>query len=330
MAALAVGLPVAVSGGPQDTVPSPTGYPAGPAGPRAHVHPGPRAQVHPGSGAHVHPSTRFDPTTTTTAAPGPAEPGGGLTLFPQDRIVAFYGEAAIPALGVLGDAPPAQLWPKLAAQAAAYARPGTRVLPAYELIAYVAQGSAGPGATYTARIPNATIATYLSVVREHHGLLILDIQPGRSSFLADAQALAPWLKQPDVALALDPEWELQPGQVPLRQIGHTTAAQINAVSAWLAQLVSTHHLPQKLLLVHQFTPYMVQDKAAVAQRSGIALAFNMDGFGTQAEKLAKYKMLAADPLGYLGLKLFYDRDVGLFTPAQVLAVKPTPNIVEYE
>lgn len=253
-----------------------------------------------------------------------------MTLFPHDRIVAFYGEPGAPELGVLGDASPAQMWPKLAAQAAAYARPGTTVLPAYELIAFVAQASAGGDASYTTKVSDATIASTLRVVRRHHGLLILDIQPGRTSFLADAVALAPWLIQPDVALALDPEWELQAGQIPLQQIGHTTAGEINAVSAWLRRLVIAHHLPQKLLVVHQFDSFMVQNKAAVAIRSQIALTFNMDGFGTQAQKLGKYKMLAADSLDYLGLKLFYDRDAGLYTPAEVLAIKPAPNLIEYE
>jgi hypothetical protein len=35
--------------------------------------------------------------------------------------------------------------------------------------------------------------------------------------------------QPDVGLALDPECELAPGQLPDRQIGQTTAAEIDQV-----------------------------------------------------------------------------------------------------
>lgn len=159
------------------------------------------------------------PAATTTTQPRLSmDPGGGRRLFPTQRVVAFYGEAGDPTLGVLGDAPPAQLWPRLAAQADLYAQPGVRVLPAYELIAYTAQAAPGPGGTYAARIPDATINAYLSVVHAHHGLLILDIQPGRSNFLTDAETLAPYLDHPDAALALDPEWELAPGQVPLQQI----------------------------------------------------------------------------------------------------------------
>jgi len=269
--------------------------------------------------------------TTTTTAPAPmTEPGGGRTLLPTDRIVAYYGVAGVPALGVLGEAPPGALWPRLAAQAARYEQFGRPVVPAYELIAFVAQASPGADGSFTARIPDATISSYLDVVHAHHGLLILDIQPGRSSFLDDAQTLAPWLARPDVALGLDPEWELQPGQVPLHQIGQTSAGEINQVSAWLQDLVRAQHLPQKLLLVHQFTVDMVRDKVAVRLQPDLATVFNMDGFGGRAAKMSEYQALAADTRFGLGFKVFFGRDVGPFSPGELLALTPPLSVVEYE
>lgn len=275
-------------------------------------------------------STSSTSTSTTTAPPAASEPLGGETLIPGYRVVAFYGAPNNPALGVLGDAPPSTLWPRLVAQANAYAQPGVRLLPAYELIAFTAQGAPGPAGDYSARLSNKVISSYLATVRAHHGLLILDIQPGRGSFLADAKTLAPFLAQPDVALALDPEWKLTATQVPDVQIGQTSAASINAVSAWLSQLDAADHLPQKLLLIHQFTLNMVQDKAAVLPRSNLAMVFNMDGFGPPALKLATYKTIATDHSFPLGFKLFYQKDVPLLTPAQVLALQPAPSVVEYE
>lgn len=269
-------------------------------------------------------------TTTTSTTPPLDEPGGGRTLLPGRRIVAFYGAAGIPALGVLGEAPPDQLWPRLAGQAASYSTGGTATLPAYELVAWVAQAAPGKSGSYAAKIPDATIASYLAVVRAHQGLLILDIQPGRSDFLADAQALAPWLTQPDVALALDPEWVLAPGQTPLRQIGSTTAAAVNQVSTYLQGLVAANHLPQKLLVVHQFTPQMVQDKPAVTVEPDLATVFNMDGFGAAANKATRYQQLAADARFGLGYKVFYHRDTPPLTPTQVLDLAPAPQLIEYE
>jgi hypothetical protein len=266
----------------------------------------------------------------TTLPPPPTEPSGGYTLFPTHRLVAFYGLPGSPRLGVLGQAPPNVLWPQLAAAAAPFMSPVSVVVPAYELIAFVAQGSPGADGSYTYQVPAAQIDAYLQVVKEHDGMLILDIQPGRSGLLADAQALQKWLVQPDVGLALDPEWELAPGQLPDRQIGQTTAAEINQVSAWLEQLTVANRLPQKLLMVHQFRPSMVADKVAVTQEPDLAITFNMDGFGATNDKLTVYQMLAVDTRWYLGYKLFYHRDLPLQSPAEVLALIPSPQVIEYE
>jgi hypothetical protein len=218
----------------------------------------------------------------------------------------------------------------LSSQATVFKQPQTPVIPAFELLAFVAQSSPGQDGTYAARIPDATISAYLRVVRLHHGLLILDVQPGRSDFLADAKNLAPWLTQPDVGLALDAEWELQPNQLPMAQLGHTTGQQINEVSSWLATLIHTDRLPQKLLLIHEFSLTMVQNKAAVISEPGLAIVFNMDGFGSRADKVAAYQALAGDRRFYLGFKLFYKADVDIFSPPEVLALKPAPEVIEYE
>jgi hypothetical protein len=274
------------------------------------------------------PSLRVEPPTTLP--PPPTEPGGGLTLFPSHRLVAFYGAPNEPVLGVLGQAPPEALWPQLVAAGAPFMSLDAVVVPTYELIAFEAQASPGPDGRYTQQVPAAQIDAYLRVVQAHGGMLILDVQPGRSSFLADAQALQKWLVQPDVGLALDPEWELAPGQLPDRQIGQTTAAEINQVSAWLEQLTVAHRLPQKLFMIHQFRPSMVADKQTVVAEPDLAITFNMDGFGATHNKLTTYQILAGDARWFLGYKLFYHRDIPLQTPSQVLALIPSPQVIEYE
>ena len=215
-------------------------------------------------------------TTSTTLI---QEPGGGLNLFSNRQIVAFYGLPGYPTLGVLGETGARAAWASLAAVSQTYLQPGKEILPAFELITYVAQASPGSDGTYSRRIPDSVIQHYLSVVRSNNGLLILDIQPGRGSFLADAKTLAPFLSQPDVALALDPEWAVSSDQVPGKVIGHTTGGEINKVSKWLEGLTAQDNLPQKLLLVHQFKQSMVIDKWDTKPRASIAIVFNMDGFG---------------------------------------------------
>ena len=59
-------------------------------------------------------------------------------------------------------------------------------------------------------------------------------------------------------------------------------------SAWLAELVRRERLPQKLLMVHQFTAGMVRDKARITKRPGPVMTFHVDGFGHQTDKTVKY------------------------------------------
>lgn len=142
--------------------------------------------------------------------------------------------------------------------------------------------------------------------------------------------LEPWLAEPDVALALDPEWRMGPHERPGERLGSTAAGEINEVSRWLDGLTAGHRLPQKLMIVHQFTRSMVRDKDEVAGREHLAITFNMDGLGPPGAKLAKYRMLAEDERFPLGFKLFLGQDVHRLSPREVLDLDPPPRVVEYQ
>ena len=265
----------------------------------------------------------FDPPAPHPAYVPPPTPwmryyDGSPRLLPGHRIVAFYGAAGAPGLGVLGTAGPERLWPTLARTAAAYrTRHGRRVMAAYELITYVATRGPGRDGDYSTRVPDSVIAPYARAARRHRGLLVLDIQPGRGDFLTQARSLQRWLRLPYVGLALDPEWKLDGGEVPLQGIGHTTAPAVNAVSRWLDRVTARHRLPQKLLLVHEFTDDMVQGKSAIAHRRHLATVFNVDGFGGRAAKAGRYQSFASAARFPLGFKLFYELDVAMMPPAVV-------------
>ena len=58
---------------------------------------------------------------------------------------------------------------------------------------------------------------------------------------------------------------------------------------------------------------------------------NVDGFGTQALKVAKYKSFAAQAKQFRrGFKLFYEEDQGIMSPAQVMRLNPRPDVIVYE
>jgi hypothetical protein len=261
----------------------------------------------------------------------PELPRGGRSILPRHRVVGFYGAPQDQELGALGIGPPARAARRLERQARPYARPGRPVLPAMELIATVASGHPGDDGDWSMRQDGATIARYLRAARRHRMLLILDIQPGTAPFMGEVRALERFLREPDVSLALDPEWSMEPGQVPGQQIGSTDAATVNEVGAYLSALVRRHRLPQKLLLVHRFTEGMIRDDDALADHRGVALTINVDGFGDRPNKIAKYREFTEGRHGRSnGLKLFYEEDTDLLTPSRVLRLRPPPDVVVYE
>jgi hypothetical protein len=275
---------------------------------------------------------------SANAGGDPAElPRGGRVIFPHYRVVSYYGAPQDQELGVLGIGTPAEAAKKLLAQARPYDNPRRPVLPAFELISTIAQAAPGGDGMHRLRQTDATIRGYLKAVRQVKGLLILDIQPGQAPFIDEVKALEPYLSQPDVGLALDSEWSLPTGHLPGKEIGSTDAATINQVSAYLSALGKRLKLPEKLLIVHQFTDEMVKNRKLVAARPNLAIVSNIDGFGTPPLKTAIYRRLAearAVPgrrSGYNnGLKLFYQEDTDLMNPANVLKLRPQPDVIVYE
>ena len=261
-----------------------------------------------------------------------ALPRGGTSILPEHRVVALFGAPQSPALGALGIGTPAQAARRLERQAAPYARLAARpVLPAMELIATIATAEPGADGLYPSRQPASVVRRYLAAARRARALLILDVQPGRAGILAEARALAPFLRHPHVGLAIDPEWAMGPGQVPGATIGSVDADEVNRVSDWLAALVRRQRLPEKLLVVHQFTDAMIGRRARLRSRPGVELVVTADGVGAPAQKVATYRRVSRARGSWAsGFKLFYEEDAGLMSPRAVLGLRPRPDLVIYE
>ena len=175
------------------------------------------------------------------------------------------------------------------------------------------------------------IREYLDAARDARALLLLDIQPGRAEFEDEVERLARYLREPDVGLALDPEWHVGEGEVPGSVIGSVDVETVDEISAGLAATVEENDLPEKLFVLHRFTRDMI-DGGEPATRPGLASVINVDGFGLPAEKVAKYEQLRPPPGSglFAGFKLFYNEDLGLMDPGDVLALQPKPDLVVYE
>jgi hypothetical protein len=273
-------------------------------------------------------------TTVATASPAPPAPQlprGGRTIFPDYRVVAYYGSGEFPGLGVLGKTSPDQAAKAIIKQAAAYAPAGRRILPAMELITTVALNSPGPTSTYSSNGNADVVQKYLDVARKNKMLLILDFQPGQGEFLPQVQRFEKFVSQPDVGVALDPEWRMKKGQIPGKTYGSVTAAEVNSVSAYVAGLVAKNNLPEKLFLIHQFRLDILPDRQNIVARPGLATVFHADGFGPQKEKKEVYGVLKLPPPPFrIGFKLFYKDDPDLMTPAQAMALTPQPDLITYQ
>ncbi len=175
------------------------------------------------------------------------------------------------------------------------------------------------------------IGEYLAAARAAKALLLLDIQPGRGDFLSEVRRLERWLREPDVGIALDPEWHVKPGEVPGQVIGSVTAEQVNAASEYVSRFVVDNNLPEKLFVVHQFTSDMIENKDRVAKQSGLAVTMNVDGFGDRANKISKYEQFTSERTRFHdGFKLFYEEDTDVMSPGAVLQMRPPPDLVVYE
>jgi hypothetical protein len=273
---------------------------------------------------------------TPTLQPAPAElPRGGRDVFPRYRLVGYAGLTGASTLGRLGTGPLDFRVVELEKRAQPYAK-GREILPVLEVITTVVQASAGRDGKYRMRLPDDEIRTYHQAARKHKALLLLNLQPGRSEFLQEARAYEKWLKLPDVGLAVDPEWAMDPGQVPGRAYGHTTGAELDQTARYLAGLVKKHDLPEKVMVYHQVATSVVRKESGLRDHEGVALIKSVDGLGPPGEKIKTYRLVNKTTPTFVhpGFKLFFTedrRDHGrLMSPDEVLTLKPRPEYVMYE
>ncbi len=253
-------------------------------------------------------------------------------LFPDIRVVAYYGNHITPLLGVLGETGPVQAAARVKAAAAPFSEPGRPAVGAFEMIVTVAQGSAGADGNYSHPSNIDDLRPWIDVAREEGLYVILDIQPGRSDFFTESVRYRELLLEPHVGLALDPEWRMGPTQRPGQTVGSVTAAEVNQVSEWLSDLVIQNDLPEKMFIVHQFQTRMIKNREDLIDRPGLATIIHADGFGGRAIKLQTYGILQVQEPFWNGFKLFIDEDTNIFRPADVLnfTTVPVPDLITYQ
>lgn len=262
-------------------------------------------------------------------------PGGGGLVFPGRRMIALYGHPSGPALGVMGEQPPAEA-AQLAKEYVQKYQPldGEPVIPAFEIIVTVASQSPGADGDYSNETAIEDIVPYIDAITEAGGYAVLDLQPGQGDFLHQARLYEELLLRPNVGLALDAEWKLNPGEQPLSRIGSANSEEINAVADWLANLVREHTLPQKALILHQFRLDMYPDRENIrTDQSELAWVLHADGHGVPEQKFDTWNVLrqGLSPDFFMAWKNFIDEDTPTFGPEQTYNdVQPRPWFVSYQ
>ena len=265
----------------------------------------------------------------------PTLPG---SILPGKRIVAYYGNPRSTKMGVLGEYPKDEMLRRLKVEVAKWekADPSLPVLPALHLVAVVAQGEPGKSGKYRMIHPDALVNEVYGWAKEVNGILFVDIQTGHS----DIRTILPrfeWiLKNPDVHLGMDAEFNLiKSGKIPCTKIGTYDAADVNYAAGFLAELVKKYNLPPKVLIVHRFTRNMITNAKNIQLRPEVQIVMNMDGWGAPWLKHDSYKdYIVKEPVEYTGFKLFYHNDTKkgdpLMTPQDLLKLNPKPVYIQYQ
>jgi hypothetical protein len=259
-------------------------------------------------------------------------------ILPQKRIVAYYGNPLSKKMGALGEYPKDEMIRRLKMEVVRWekADPSLPVQPALHLIAVVAQGEPGKAGKYRMIMPDKIIEDVYGWAKQAGAIMFIDIQTGHD----DIRTILPrfeWiLKNPDVHLGIDPEFNLIASRKkPGTKIGTYDAADINYVSGYLRDLVKKYNLPPKVFTVHRFTRNGVTNSRKIVLRPEVQMVLHMDGWGAPWLKRDSYKdYIVSEPVQYTGFKLFYHNDTKkgdpLMTPQDLLKLNPKPVYIQYQ
>ncbi len=272
------------------------------------------------------------PAPAPAPSPAPRPAAGPGSVLADKVLVTYYGNPYTGVMGVLGQLSKEELVAALQRRAAEYQTvAGRPAQPAIHFVATVAQASAGADGMYRARMPIDLVAEYAQLAADNGMLFFIDIQFGRSTVQAELAPYLALLRQPHVHLAMDPEFDMWGSERPGIDLGHMTAAEINYAQRVLSDLVAANDLPNKVLMVYQFTASMLPDKGNIVDDPRVDLVVNMDGFGGRAVKIEHYNAYVRDtPVEYAGIKLFLQHDSNLMSAADVLALTPAPDVIVYQ
>jgi hypothetical protein len=247
-------------------------------------------------------------------------------------VVAYYGTTG-PGLGILGRYDISTTLSLLSEQAQPYREldPSVETVLAFHIIVTIVDAYPGEDGDYNHRVSHDKLRHWIDGARAAGAWAILDIQPGQADLDLELDIVEPFLLEPDVHLAVDPEWTMPDGHIPMSDLGQMSGPQINQIQARLDD-ISRAAGQRKMLIVHQFNDHMVIQKECILDYPCVDMVWDADGTLTgPGPKINDYLQYSHEPgFEYGGFKLFYTQDKRLMTPEEVLELIPPPTVVIYQ
>ena len=257
-----------------------------------------------------------------------------ISLLLNNDILAYYGHPNSRNMGILGRHTIEELDQMLTRLAVEYeaANGGRRVRKAFYLI----YGTVWPGGDIGI-LRDETLMRYIEYGLRNDILVFIDHQIGRYDPIDSLRRILPWLRYPNVHLALDPEWRTTR---PMAEIGSVTAEELNRAQQVMEDYIIENNIPgERMLVIHQFNYVMIKNRGNVrTDFNRVRFIHCADGFGPPHMKLSTYEFNSqAVNMPLKAFKLFYNLgipgagyDNPLMTPAQVYQLNPQPRIIMYQ
>jgi hypothetical protein len=257
-----------------------------------------------------------------------------FSILLNNDILAFYGHPLSKNMGILGRYSIEELDAKLSALAESYTAEngGRGIRKAF----YIIYGTVWPQGEIGI-LKEEVLIRYIEYALEHDILVFIDHQIGRYDPISALKLMLPYLRYPNVHLALDPEWRTTK---PMEEIGAVSAEELNLAQQVMEDYIVEHHLPgERLLVIHQFNWRMIKGRERVNSTFGrVRLVHCADGFGAPNLKRSSYAYNAeASNMPVKGFKLFYNfnipgagYDSPLLSPKEVYELNPRPYIIMYQ
>jgi hypothetical protein len=260
--------------------------------------------------------------------------GNRTSLLLNNDILAFYGHPRSQNMGILGRNSIEELDRKLTELAREYeaVSGGRKVIKAF----YIIFGTVWPQGEI-GYIGEEILKRYVDYGLQNNILIFIDHQIGRYDPIDSLKRMLPWLKYPNVHLALDPEWRTSK---PMQEIGTVTANEINRAQKVMEDYIIENKIPgERMLVIHQFNHRMISNRDNVdSSFRRVRLIHCADGFGPPNVKRSSYASNAqAVNMPIKGFKLFYNFNIPgagydhpLLTPKEVYELNPRPYIIMYQ